>query len=345
MSQCKRYTAVNINSSSLSLLRCLADGCFHSGESLGHTLGVSRAAIWKILQGFSSLGVEVERQKGRGYRIVGGLSLLDEKEIRAYIGNPLVDELGSIVIAPVIDSTNRYLLDNLQGADGSGRGSACLAEMQEAGRGRRGRVWVSPFARNIYMSVSWQFEQGIAALEGLSLAVGVAIVQSLAGLGFSGVQLKWPNDILVDNKKLGGVLLEIAGDVSGQCYVVVGVGINVDMPGDLQEVISQPWLDLARLACVSGVKLPSRSHLAGALLAEMLQVLRTYESLGFEHYRSRWQELSAHAGQTVALITASKEVRGVMMGVSSSGALRLEVDGVERQFVGGEISLRYSQKS
>ena len=139
-------------------------------------------------------------------------------------------------------------MEALRRVEAGGRsGLVCTAEQQTAGRGRRGREWISPFGRNLYVSTVWEFTQGAAALEGLSLAVGVAVAQALKGLGLPEVQLKWPNDIQHEGKKLGGVLLEMVGDASRQCQVVVGIGVNVAMPGAAANAIDQAWTDISRM--------------------------------------------------------------------------------------------------
>src|SRR5690606_2045397 len=158
----------------LRLLHLLADGDYHSGEELGALLGVSRAAVWKHVQKLEHLGVELSSQRSKGYRIAGGLELLQEQAIVAAMPEGSAPPL--LVILPETDSTNSYLI-NTQGLPTA---TVCLAERQLAGRGRRGRAWVSPFARNIYLSVLWRFEGGASVLEGLSLAVGVAITRALA---------------------------------------------------------------------------------------------------------------------------------------------------------------------
>lgn len=314
------------------MLDSLADGQFHSGEELGLLLGVSRAAVWKHLQKLEGLGVKLLSVKGRGYCIDGGLDLLDLKKITALVHSSLPLKLN---IFPQIDSTNSYLMRQENPAL-----QVCLAESQSAGRGRRGRVWVSPFAQNIYCSIGWGFEGGVAALEGLSLAVGLAIVRALQRYGITGLELKWPNDVLHQNQKLAGVLIEIAGDPAGYCQVVVGVGINVAMGEDQDNAISQPWIDLRGIFAKQGLPSASRNQLVATLIDEMVLVLNGYETAGFSNYWAEWQSLNAHSGQMVELRNGNIVCSGICVGVNEVGALVLETAQGHEMFHGGEISLR-----
>ncbi len=314
------------------MLDLLADGQFHSGEELGLLLGVSRAAVWKHLQKLEGLGIKLLSVKGRGYFIDGGLDLLDLKKITALVQSSLPLKLN---IYPQIDSTNSYLMRHENLAL-----QVCLAESQSAGRGRRGRVWVSPFAQNIYCSIGWGFEGGVAALEGLSLAVGLAIVRALQRYGIAGLELKWPNDVLYQNQKLAGVLIEIAGDPAGYCQVVVGVGINVAMGDDQDNAISQPWIDLRGIFTKQGLPFASRNQLVATLIDEMVLVLNGYETEGFSNYCAEWQSLNAHSGQMVELRNGNIVCSGICVGVNEVGALVLKTAQGNEMFHGGEISLR-----
>ncbi|WP_245929187.1 bifunctional biotin--[acetyl-CoA-carboxylase] ligase/biotin operon repressor BirA [Agarilytica rhodophyticola] len=331
-----------INESTLSLLRLMSDGSFHSGESLGALLGISRAAVWKNLQQLADIGIQVESSRGLGYCIAGGLSLIDKKTLANCLPDNLLQQLDMISVLPVIDSTNKYLFDQVNADQNTAIKSICLAEMQTGGRGRRGRVWQSPFARNLYLSIAWPFDNGIAVMEGLSLAVGVAIAEALEELGLPDTSLKWPNDILYSGAKLGGVLIEIVGDMSGQCHVVVGVGLNVAMPEQFMLDVDQAWTDIKSLLPENN-ELPSRSEIAGIVLKHLLTLLSDYQDKGFAFYRQRWQRKGAYCNQEVSLVTPSKVVTGKMLGVSETGAVILMVDNTEMHFVGGEISLRVNQ--
>ena len=208
----------------LTLLKLLKDGRFHSGQALGAALGVSRSAVWKQLQHLEAeLGLSIHKVRGRGYQLSAPLALLDPAEISAQA--PSCN--WPVLVYDSIDSTNAEALRAIE------RGQAApfvvLSERQTAGRGRRGRKWVSPFAENIYYSLVLRIEGGMRQLEGLSLVVGLAVMQTLRELGIAAAGLKWPNDVLVGQKKIAGILLELVGDPADVCHVVLGVGINVNM--------------------------------------------------------------------------------------------------------------------
>ena len=318
-----------------TLVPLLADGQFHSGQALANALGLSRTAVWKQLNRLQSLGLDVESVKGRGYRIPGGVELLDDSRVCEALQPPARALLHELQLLETVDSTNAEVLRRI--AAGTAPGLVCSAEQQTAGRGRRGRQWVSPFARNIYLSFSWEYHQGAAALEGLSLAVGVAVVRALCGLGVSGLQLKWPNDLLAQSGKLGGVLLEMAGDAAGRCQVVIGVGINVAMPDAAANTIDQAWTDLTRLCDGSP---PGRNALLAALLNELLPLAASFGDTGFAPWRAPWMALDAYAGTPVVLHSGEKRQAGVARGVDDRGALLLETTLGLQPVFGGEISLR-----
>ena len=318
------------------LLPLLANGEFHSGQDLAAALGVSRTAVWKQLNKLEVLGLEIESVKGRGYRIPGGVDLIDEKRVRAGLNATSVRLLSDLDVREVIDSTNMEALRRIE--QGARSGLVCTAEQQTAGRGRRGREWISPFARNLYLSVVWEFSQGAAALEGLSLAVGVAVAEALKVFGLPPVSLKWPNDLLFDGAKLGGVLLEMVGDATDNCQVVVGIGLNVAMPQNVASRIDQSWTDLSRMAGADSA--PGRNELLSALLNELLPLLAGYEQGGFGEWQEAWQSLDAHAGKPVILSTGAEKTAGIARGVDERGALRLETSLGVQSIYGGEISLR-----
>lgn len=330
--------ANNVSDSQDKILNALKDGKFHSGESLGELLGVSRTAVWKQLQKLEEIGLQVESVKGTGYRVANGIDLLVEADITAHLRESNRNEPRSIELFQSLDSTNKYLQEQAEKSGCSG--SVVLAERQTSGRGRRGKTWVSPFAANIYMSILWDFEQGAQALEGLSLAVGVAVRRALIEVGLEDVRLKWPNDIYIGNKKLGGILLEMIGDPAGHCSVVIGVGINVSMPASIAVNIDQPWTD-----CCSESDAPiARSRLAALLIDNIFDILNDFESLGFAGYRDEWQEADAFKGLQGTISTPRDSVSGTVIGVDNSGAVQLKLmSGEVKSFIGGELSLRLAK--
>ncbi len=316
------------------LLELMSDGAVHSGEALGEALGISRAAVWKQLQKLEKLGLDVVAVRGSGYRLSAPLDLLDEVALCEQLSST---GLGAVELnlSSVVGSTNQEALDWAESAP-FGSTYAVLAEQQLAGRGRRGRTWISPYAANLYLSLVASFSGGAAALEGLSLAVGVAVRRALLRFNCS-AQLKWPNDILCDGKKLGGILLEMTGDPVGDCRVVIGIGLNIAMPSSAAEAIDQPWTDLAAQL----PELPSRTELAAALIEEVVNVTANYQNEGFKAWREEWLEACAYNGQQVVLRGPGQESNGVMVGVDETGALLLQSnEGQVERIIGGEVSLR-----
>lgn len=318
------------------ILQALADGEVHSGEELSELLGVSRTAVWKQLKKLQdSTGLQIESVKGRGYRLEGGIELLDAAKIVGALTGTAQNLLVELNLQQQIDSTNSMALQSAQ--EGAPAGYVVVAEQQSAGRGRRGRQWVSPYGCNIYCSILWHFQNGAAALEGLSLAVGVAVARALTAAGLDGVQLKWPNDVLWGKRKLAGILLEMIGDAAGRCQVVVGIGVNVTMrAGSATESIDQPWVD----ASTAAGRPVSRNMLLADLLSELLPILQDFEQGGFQALREEWSGRDAMAGKEVSLQMGEQLIVGIAAGVGPNGALAIETEAGRQWFHGGEVSLR-----
>ncbi len=316
-----------------ALIELLADGEFHAGDELGERLAVSRAAVWKQIQKLVQMGIEVQSVKGKGYRLVAPIELLSKDVILQRLGEVETELLSEIVLLHQTTSTND--IATAMAAKGSGSGVVIMAEQQTSGRGRRGRAWVSPYGCNLYISCIWEFFQGAAALEGLSLATGVAITRAFSALGIAGAKLKWPNDVLIDGKKISGILLEMTGDPSGRCQVVVGVGINHKLPLSAGAAIDQPWCRVDDIA--PGV---SRNVLAAEVVSQLLRMLSSFQREGFSAFRSEWESLDQFRGAEVIIKTGAAEIGGIADGVDATGGLRL-ITGQGLQIMkGGELSLR-----
>lgn len=310
------------------LLDLLKDGHFHSGEALGEALGVSRSAVWKQLQQLQAeLGIDVHKVRGKGYRLADPVSALSSETLAA--SAPAGWELR---VMHSVDSTNAEALRAV--ADGSQMPLLIVAEQQTAGRGRRGRPWVSPYAQNLYYSLALRIEGGMARLEGLSLVVGLAVVRALHAQGVGEARLKWPNDILVGDKKLAGILLELVGDPSDVCHVVIGIGINVNMRQNT--AVDRPWTSV-RLQRMS---LVDRNDLVAELNVQLQSHLERHALSGFEQLREEWEGLHAWQGRAVVLSAGLKAIEGRVLGIDGQGGLRLSVGGIEQVFSGGELSLR-----
>lgn len=319
-----------------SLLNILADGEYHSGEQLGEKLGISRAAVWKQVQKLVDAGLQVESQKGCGYRIPGGLDLLNAEALEQQLDSCTFAIRPRLSLYSTITSTNELARE--AAAECNETGLVILAEQQTEGRGRRGRKWVSPLGRNIYLSIVWGFEGGVQVIEGLSLAVGVAVRRALVNCGVDALAFKWPNDLLWENKKLGGILLEVLGDPAGFCQVVVGVGLNLNMTTSSGGSIDQPWADISQISSAP----ISRNQLSVSLVKELFDLLVNYQQRGFGAYRDEWKKNDAFDGKGVTLSMLNKSLQGIARGVDDRGALLIEIDGALQSFSGGEISMRGS---
>lgn len=317
------------NTIPLTLISILADGQFHSGEQLGETLGMSRAAINKHIQTLRDWGVDVFTVPGKGYSLPEPVQLLNEELIRSQI------QSGAVAVLPVIDSTNQYLLDRLSTLQS---GDACIAEYQQAGRGRRGRKWFSPFGANLYLSMYWRLEQGPAAAIGLSLVIGIVMAEVLHDLGAEQVRVKWPNDLYLQDRKLAGILVELTGKTGDAAQIVIGAGINLAMRRVESEVVNQGWINLQE----AGITL-DRNMLAARLINELRVALEQFEKEGLTPFLSRWEKLDNFIHRPVKLIIGDREIFGISRGIDEQGALLLEQNGAVKAWVGGEISLRSAE--
>lgn len=320
----------------LALLRLLQDGRFHSGEALGAALGVSRSAVWKQLQALQAeLSLPLHKVRGRGYQLATPLQLLDADLLNAQVGAPQ----WHACVMPSVDSTNAEALRLLPAAQTLP--FYVIAERQTSGRGRRGRSWVSPFGENLYYSLVVRVEGGMRQLEGMSLAVGLALLQVIRGFGVAEAGLKWPNDVLVGERKLAGILLELSGDPADVCHVVIGIGLNVNMLAADQGAIGQPWTSMrAELG-----RLLNRNELVSELNRQLSRYLDIQLRGGFAALQDEWQACHLWQGRPVALTAGGEPIEGEVLGVDRSGAIRLRVDGAERSFSGGELSLRLRDDS
>lgn len=318
----------------LTLLKLLKDGRFHSGEALGAALGVSRSAVWKQLQHLEAeLNLPIHKVRGKGYQLASPLIFLNAEAI-ALNATALA---WPCHIFDSIDSTNAEALRLVDA--GCTAPFLVLAEQQTAGRGRRGRKWVSPFAQNVYYSLVLRIEGGLRQLEGLSLVVGLAVMQALRESGVQGAALKWPNDVLVADKKIAGILLELVGDPADICHVVIGVGINVNM--QKAEEVDQQWTSV-RLETSVAV---DRNHLVAQLGMQLQSYLGRHKESGFAALQKEWEQNHLWQGRAVSLIAGASHIDGEVLGVDLQGALRLNVDGVEKIYSGGELSLRLRDDS
>lgn len=312
-----------------ALITALSDGEFHSGSELGQQAGVSRTAVWKALEGLSEYGLTYESHRGKGYRLLAPLDLLDEQSIKSHIEEGMLSRI-DLATRFSVDSSNSELSKVYPTF--SKPYSALLVERQTAGRGRRGRVWQSPLAKNIYLSIGFVLGGGADALQGLSIVVGIAVAKVLSEIGVQDVGLKWPNDIWIGEKKVAGVLVELEGEMTTAWRVTVGVGVNVSMTDDESVAIDQPWDNVQNYVTCK------RSFISAKIIASICENLDLFQTEGFGVFVSEYEKYDALKGRRVKLLGPDEE--GVAMGVDTIGALWLDLGGRKESFSSGEVSLR-----
>lgn len=326
-----------MNKLAFPILAVLADGKFHSGEALAQRFGVTRATVYNAMQSVEELGITVFSVRGRGYRLPKPVTLLDAEEVAQACGE-YASWFHMQVLAQV-DSTNRYLMQ--ESARGVANGSCVVAQIQTSGRGRRGRTWLSQLGGSLTFSLLWRFQCGAAGLSGLSLVVGLALVRALHSLGLTDVQLKWPNDLVVNHQgqwhKLGGILIELQGDMEGPSAAVIGIGLNLEMDANMRQQIDQAVMGLNTLI---GHAL-NPNMLLGRCLSHLAIHLSQFAEHGFVFFQGDWTRYHAFHQELVNLLLASGQVvPGKVLGIAEEGSLLVETASGQQRFNAGEISVR-----
>lgn len=314
------------------LINALAGGGFVSGQSIADELSVSRAAISNQVKALNEMGVDIFKVRGKGYQLANPLVLLDKVAIGEGLNALRADNC--VETHTLIDSTNDYLMRKLPNQ--VTQGQVCIAEYQSAGRGRRGRQWISPFGSHLYLSYYHKLNDGFSAAMGLSLVTALAISDAINALYDVQVQLKWPNDVYLDGVKLAGILIDLEGQATGDCHSVIGIGVNLQMPEQAAEQITQPWTDLQQYV---GERI-DRNELVVAIIVALNQRLKQQSEQGVESMLSDWHQHDLYLNQTVKIITGENEEFGICRGVNEQGALLLEKNGQLKTLFGGEVSLR-----
>lgn len=319
----------------------LADGQFHSGEALATALGVSRSAIWKAVKSLRDLGATLHAVRNRGYRLVKSGEPLAAAEICGKLSEGVRERVRSLEVAWSVGSTNTVLLSRPNPPNGYSE--ALLAEYQTAGRGRRGRAWLAPPGGAICLSLSWTFKDVPADLGALGLVIGVCELRALCTLGVTRAKLKWPNDLLVDERKLGGILIELRAETDGPACVVIGIGLNVALGAPLLARIAETGIAATDLVS-AGLVHPSRNAVASAIVDSCIRGLLEFERAGLRPFIEDWRDADALRGRMIDVRGATGEVaRGLARGVDLHGALLVEtVDEGLRKFVSGDVSVRLS---
>lgn len=313
------------------LIQILANGAFHSGGSLAQQLNVTRTVVGRQIEALRNMGIEIHSVTGKGYRLPSVLELMSAAQILEQLGDDRRLWSGHIEMLFSTGSTN---VDAMRKAQEGKTHYLVLAEHQAQGRGRRGKPWVSPLGANIAMSMLWTFKSKMAALEGLSLAVAILVVDALNECGYEGIGVKWPNDILLSSSKLAGILIEISGDAEGPCKVVIGVGINIKMPYSSSTEIDQAYADLA--SNFEGT--PNRSRIVAALVRSLTAGLGVFAKSGFRAFQPRWNDIDIYKERDVEISSGSTRRVGRALGVSEAGALLLETESGVAHIAGGELT-------
>lgn len=371
----------------LRVLKLLSDGEFHSGEDLGKKLNLSRSAVWKLVKLIQNLDIELETRTGKGYRIPNGITLLDAKLIQNHIENPELEKLASIEIAESLSSTMDYFNPIADNSDPIpiissytndlykthnthntssplifAANRACFAERQTKGRGRLGRKWSSPFAKNIYLSLLWHFPKELCELSGLSLAIATAIIKTLNKFDINNqdLGLKWPNDVLYQNQKLAGILIELNGESHNVSRAVIGVGLNILTANGTSKYshnlhnlhnlhnphifhnshphnIDQPWTTVQSILGA----IPDRNHVSGILLNELIKTCLLFAKEGLSPFIDYWRSKDLTFNKPVKILCQGQEIKGIGQGINEQGHFILETEQNEKRiFTNGEVSLR-----
>ena len=319
----------------VELLTALAAGEPISGTGLAAQTGVTRAAIWKQIEALRARGVPIEARGASGYCLPWPLQMLDATLIRAAMPPGSAHALGALEVHWELDSTSSEL--QRRGASAADL-TVLLAETQSAGRGRRGRQWLSPPGLNVYLSCVKRFDRGFGALGGLSLAIGVIVLRALKTFEIAGAGLKWPNDLLTADGKLGGILVELNGEYQGPCAAIIGIGLNLRLTDALREQAGQPACDLATL---TGAAPPDRNRFAGALIAALVDGLRQFEREGFAGFADEYARHDLLNDQPLQLSGALGAFEGTGAGVDARGALRVRLsDGSLRPVDSADVTVR-----
>ena len=332
---------MQVNPHREALVRLLADGMEHSGESLARTLGVSRAAVWKQVRTLGHLGLAVRSLPRRGYQLDRRLDLMDAELLKQHLALAPGSAFSAVRVEFEVESTNSELL--AVGPPPQDQMSACIAEYQSSGRGRRGRFWIAPLASGLCLSTSWSFAGLPAQISSLGLVAGVAVAMALDSLDVPGVMLKWPNDLWIDGRKLGGILIEMRAETAGPTFVVIGVGLNVDLPDAARRLVQQngvPPIDLHTALCATA---PSRTLLASRIIVEMLHCLRRFSIDGFAPFLYEWRRRDALAGRSVTIVHPDRVVLGEANGIDEDGALLILTADRLRREISGDVSVRVAE--
>jgi len=318
-----------LQSNFAKLIDILNDGNYHDGTTIGDTLNITRSAVWKTIKKLQSYGIKVDSIKGKGYSLLEPLTLLKKKIIKQGISHENIH----IDVFETIESTNDYLKQIPQ----SQHVTICIAEQQTQGKGRLSRSWYSPFGQNIYLSCRYPFQKDVSELAGLSLVVSLAIVKTLENYSLpNAILVKWPNDIIYDNKKISGNLIEIQAESNGICHAMIGIGININMIEDENNAISQSWTSLRKImACYI-----DRNQLCISLIDHLITYLEQFAESGLSSFIHAWNATDCLVNKEISLKSGNRKIVGKAMGINTIGHLILQLkDGTQQTFSSGDATI------
>jgi BirA family biotin operon repressor/biotin-[acetyl-CoA-carboxylase] ligase len=315
----------------------LDDRDFQSGEALAADLSVTRAAVWKAVEQLRELGVGLDASTNKGYRLAPGISALSAPRIEDLLSADVRARIETLLVDWTLESTNTRLLDAWPPA--AGTAAVVLAEHQTGGRGRRGRGWIAPPGGAICLSLAWQYADMPDDLAALSLIVGMCAVGALRELGIADVGLKWPNDLVTRNGKLGGILIEMRAEAGGPVHVVIGIGLNVLLDETARAAV-QAAGNTADDIRAHRSPVPDRNRIVAALLSRLIPALDGFPRQGLTPWLEEWHACDALFDREVSVENAGEIARGVARGIDTHGALLVEDPSGVQRFISGEVTVR-----
>lgn len=318
-----------LNDNLVKLVDILSDGQYHDGTHLGKMLKMTRSAIWKAIKKLEAHGVQIGSTKGKGYVLLEPLRLLDKYKISQQLTHKKI----GLDVFEVLTSTNEYLKSFKHQTEIK----ICLTEKQTHGKGRLNREWYSPFGQNIYLSCYYPFRKDMSELAGLSLVTSLAIIKVLKLYGIAqNLFVKWPNDILYENKKISGSLVEIQGETNGVSHAVIGIGVNVNMIHHSSRHISQPWTSMKKILNVY----IDRNDFCSSLINHLISYLHKFTLHGFAVFTEEWLQADCLTNKVVMLKNINEKVQGQVVGINEQGFLIVRLlDGAMRIFSSGDTSI------
>lgn len=324
---------IRLNATQYHILELLSDGLCHSGTALGQKLKISRSAIWKQVKHLIEFNLPIITIPNQGYQLKQPLILLNEHQINRELAKSPWNTPTQLHLLHSVDSTNKFLKE----LPVNDQLDVCCAEVQTQGRGRFGRSWYSPFGDNIYCSSRWNLQADLNKLSGLSLIVSLAVIATLKENNISQIQIKWPNDILWNHKKLCGSLIEIIAESNAIAQVIIGIGLNVNTDTQNNRLVDKPWCSLYDIS----QQLYNRNQLIAHLLLNLNRYLSQFLAQDLTGFMNEWQQYDYLKDKEITVHQAHTSLRGIARGINSLGQLILEdYSGEVHHLSSGDTSLK-----